>query len=281
LVKETKRSWLGAIVTGADNRVSTSKTVVFAWTLAVVFGLLSLLVAAWLGDHAPWDGQVKRGLQEEYLLLLGGPYAAAVLAKYAATKQADTKPVAPVGAAVAAQLINNDAGDTDLGDFQYVMFNLIALAFFLGDFIGYPAAGFPVLPATLTGLVLISTGGYAAKKLLAQAVPTLTSVLPSAATPGTCIEIFGTNLALPADMSDTGEQLNPTVLVGSFKAPVIAHDLVLGNDRLTVTVPADASPGSAPITAVRADGAVAGGPSGTNALPFQVYAKPNSAAGSS
>jgi hypothetical protein len=41
------------------------------------------VVAIWLGDHEPWDRQVDRGLQEEYLLLLGGPFAAAVLAKYA------------------------------------------------------------------------------------------------------------------------------------------------------------------------------------------------------
>jgi hypothetical protein len=48
LVKEVRRSWLGAIVAGTDHRASTSKTVVFAWTLAVAFGLLSLLLAALL-----------------------------------------------------------------------------------------------------------------------------------------------------------------------------------------------------------------------------------------
>ena len=93
-VRWIRRSPLGAILAGTDNRTSTSKTVVFAWTLAVAFGLLSLVVAVWLGDHEPWDVQVARGLQEEYLLLLGGPYAAAVLAKYATSNQADTKTAA-------------------------------------------------------------------------------------------------------------------------------------------------------------------------------------------
>src|SRR5215208_693404 len=112
-VKQQRRSWLAALVVGKDHRVSTSKTVVFAWTVAVAFGLLSLIIAVWLGDHGPWDAQVKRGLQEEYLLLLGGPFAAAILAKYAAVSQSDTKTAAPVGDANAGQLVNDDSGDTD------------------------------------------------------------------------------------------------------------------------------------------------------------------------
>jgi hypothetical protein len=232
--------------------------------------LLSLLIAAWLGDHGPWDAQVSQGLQEEYLLLLGGPYAAAILAKYAAVNQSETKPDAPVGAANAAQLINNDRGDTDLGDFQYVLFNLIALAFFFGDFLGGLEAGFPVLPAILNGLVLTSTGGYAAKKLIAQTSPALTSVLPAAAAPGAAVEVFGTNLGVPASVSGTGTQLKPTVVIGSMLADVVGHDLVLGNDRLTIKVPAGTAAGPAPISAARADGAAARGPFGTNSLPFEV-----------
>jgi hypothetical protein len=176
--EQQRRSWLAAILIGKDNRTSTSKTVAFAWSLAVAFGLLSLLIAFWLGDDEPWDAQVEAGLQEEYLLLLGGPYAAAILAKYATAGQQDTKTDDRVGNASASQLVNDDRGNTDLGDFQYVLFNVIALAFFLGAFIGDLSEGFPELPAILTGLVLTSAGGYAAKKLVSQAVPTLVSVLP-------------------------------------------------------------------------------------------------------
>lgn len=271
-MRERRRSALGSILAGTDHRTSTSKTVVFAWTLAVAFGLLSLLVAVWLGDHGPWDAEVRRGLQEEYLLLLGGPFAAAVLAKYAATSQAESKPDAPVGEAGAAQLVSNDQGDTDLGDFQYVLFNAIALAFFLGDFIGDLAGGFPVLPPILTGLVLTSTGGYAAKKLLAQAGPTLASVVPAAAAPGASVQVFGTNLAVPASVSATGTQSNATVLIGPHVATVTAHELVVGNDRLTVTVP-KAAPGSTPISATRADGVPARA-SGASALPFEILPPP-------
>lgn len=276
-VKAQRRSALGAMLVGKDHRTSTSKAVVFAWSLAVAFGLLSLLVAVWLGDHGPWDAQVERGLQEEYLLLLGGPFAAAILAKYgAAVSQNETKTDAPVGQANASQLVNDDEGNADLGDFQYVLFNVIALAFFLGDFIGDLASGFPILPALLTGLVLTSTGGYAAKKLLSQAGPTLTSVLPAAAQPGAEVQVFGTNLTVPAGVSGTGEQIEASVIVGSISATVTAHDLVFGNDRLTVKVPIvdeGAKAGSAPISAARADGVAARGPSGVNALPFEILPK--------
>jgi hypothetical protein len=277
--RERRRSALGAILVGKDHRTSTSKTVVFAWTIAVAFGLLSLLVAVWLGDHDPWDAQVDRGLQEEYLLLLGGPFAAAILAKYAATTQDDAKTDAPVGNANASQLVNDDEGNADLGDFQYVLFNLIALAFFFGDFIGDLSDGFPALPAILTGLILTSTGGYAAKKLIAQAGPTMATVTPSSAAPDSDIQIFGANLDVPASVSATAQRLDPTVLMGSQRATVKTHDLVLGNNRLTVTVPNDAKTGPAPISIVRADGVAARGPAGLNLLPFEVAPVPIDAMG--
>jgi hypothetical protein len=268
--KKVRRSALGAILSGVDNRASTSKTVVFAWTIAVAFGLLALVVAIWLGDHAPWDLQVNRGLQEEYLLLLGGPFAAAILAKYATSSQQDTKTSGPVGGAAPTQLVTNDDGDTDLGDFQYMLFNVIGLTFFFGDFIGDLGNGFPDLPPILTGLMLTSTGGYAAKKLLQQAAPTLISVIPGSAVKGASIQVFGTNLEVPASAAAGSQDLNPTVLVGSKNATITAHDLVLGNDRLTITVPAGAGTGPAAISVARADGVQAKDARGVSVLPFEV-----------
>jgi hypothetical protein len=268
--KPQRRSWLGAILAGRDNRTSTSKTVAFAWTMALAFELLALIIAFRLGDRAPWDLQNQRGLQEEYLILLGGPFAAAILAKYATTGQSDSKTDAAVGSANASQLVNDDAGNTDLGDFQYVLFNVIGLAFFFATVIGHLARGFPHLPPILTGLMLTSVGGYGAKKLLAQAAPTLSSVIPPAAYAGDTIQIFGTNLLVPASASDAGAAEKATVHVGPLEATVTAHDLVLGNDRLTVEVPQKSKPGSAPISVARADGVAAGGPAGANLLPFQV-----------
>ena len=270
--KPVRRSALGALISGTDNRISTSKTVAFAWTMAIVFGLLSLVVAVWLGDSAPWDLQVSRGLQDEYLLLLGGPYAAAILAKYATTQQQDSKTAGPVGGAAPTQLVTNDSGDTDLGDFQYVLFNVVGLVFFFGKFIGHLSDALPFLPSVLTGLMLTSAGGYSAKKLLAQAAPSLISVVPSSAAPSASVQIFGGNLEVPATAAPGGHDLHPTVLIGTKTAVVTAHDLVLGNDRLTVTVPADAAPGSAPIAVVRADGVQAKDARGVAIIPFEVLA---------
>ncbi len=269
-MRKVRRSALGAILGGADHRTSTSKTVVLAWTLAVAFGLLSLVVAAVLGDHGPWDLQVDRGLQGEYLIVLGGPFAAAVLARYATATQAETKSDGPVGEAGPAQLLTNDHGDVDLGDFQYVLFNVIGLVFFFGDFIGDLGHGFPDLPLILTGLMLTSTGGYAAKKLLAQATPTLISVLPAAAAPNGSVQIFGMNLDVPAVDSATSQPMIATVLFGPLAAAVTAHDIVLGNNRLTVTVPADAQPGSAPVSVARADGVKARDANGVGVLAFEI-----------
>jgi hypothetical protein len=153
-----------------------------------------------------------------------------------------------------------------------VLFNVIGLMFFFGDFIGHLSKGFPDLPPILTGLVLTSAGGYAAKKLLQQAAPTLISVIPGSAAPGASVQVFGTNLEVPASATADSQDRHPTVLVGSMTATVTAHDLVLGNDRLTITVPAQAPTGPAPISVARADGVQAKDARGVSVLPFDVLA---------
>lgn len=269
-----RRSVLGALIVGKDHRTSTSKTVVFLWTLAVAFALLSLLIAMWLGDDAPWKKQVGVPLQPEYLLLLGGPFAAAILAKAATAGDAESKSAGPVGEASTAQLVSDDDGNAELGDFQYLLFNLIALAFFLGDFIGDLAGGFPQLPELLTGLVLTSSAAYAAKKFIELPAPTLLSVVPASATgTGTAtVQVFGTNLVAAPGAGAGGAPTKPTVLFGSVAGKVTAQDKVLGNDRLTVKIPAGTAAASAPVSVVRADGVIASTASGTNTLPFDVVA---------
>ncbi|MDQ6750439.1 MAG: hypothetical protein M3Z33_06805 [Actinomycetota bacterium] len=272
-VHAVHKSALSAIVVGKDDRTSTSKTVVFAWTLAIAFGLISLVIAKWLGDSTGWDAQVGNGIQEEYLLLLGGPFAAAVLAKRNALTQPGSQGKTPAafGAGNATQLVTDDQGDADLGDFQYVLFNLIALGFFLGDFIGNLDHGFPQLPPLLTGLVLTSAGGYSAKKLIQEARPTLTSVVPAGAVRGAAgIQIYGLNLLIGASVSPTGTVMAPLVSIGGNPATITASDQILGADRLTVTVDPSAAAGAGTITVVRADGVPAVGPAGSDGIPFTI-----------
>jgi hypothetical protein len=268
--REVRRSVLGALVVGMDNRTSTSKAIAAAWTFLIAWGLLSAVVALVLGADLTWPS-----LQEEYLLLLGGPFAAAVLAKYATSKQAESKPDGEVGESSPAQLVTNDSGDADLGDFQYVLFSVIGIAYFLSQFIGKLATGFPDLPPTLTGLMLTSTGGYAAKKLLAQEAPTLISVVPVRAVQGGTADVFGMNLTVPASASDDGKTATPIVRTGDAEAQVTTHAVVLGNDRLTITINDDAPVGSAPITVTRADGVQARDAKGVGILAFEILKKPD------
>ena len=88
------------------------------------------------------------------------------------------------------------------------------------------------------------------------------------------MKVFGTHLIVPGSVSESGEPMEPTVFVGGRRADVTAHDQVLGNDRLTITVPEDAPPGASPISVARADGPAARGPGAANLLPFEVLGRP-------
>lgn len=202
--KAVTRTWLHALVIGADNRLSTSKTTAFAWTYVVAFALIALLVARWLGDDAGWNVLQDKGLQEEYLLALGGPYAAAVLAKYAAVSasKSEGKPAEVPGNAGLGQLFANDAGEADLGDFQYVLFNTIALTWVIVTFVGQLHDGLPNIPPVLAGLALTSTGAYSVKKLLAGVPPTLTHAHPPEALADGDVQVWGKNLVVPSTAAD-------------------------------------------------------------------------------
>jgi hypothetical protein len=90
-----------------------------------------------------------------------------------------------------AQAVTDDTGKADLVDSQYLLFNVIALIYFLGAFFQDPQAGFPSIPTLLFALTSTSTAGYVANKAVASATPMLTSVSPQtvkAASRSTCSE---------------------------------------------------------------------------------------------
>jgi lysophospholipase L1-like esterase len=264
---------LRGLVVGTDNRLSTSKTVVAVWTMAIFYGLLALLIARWLGDSTGWNKLIHHGLQDEYLLLLGGPYAAAVLAKYQASGDS-TKTSAVPGSARPKDLIANDSGNTDLGDFQYVLFNLLTLGWYLSELIPHLHAGMPDMPSLLSGLALTSAGGYAAKKFVGQATPTLTSVVPSVVIRDEhehvpAVAAWGTNLIIPS--ADGKSELPPTVIAGHLTATVTSVQRTVGSDQLSISLP-DNVPNDQPllVSVVRADGLPAAGPGGAGGLTVTV-----------
>ena len=185
----------GAIV-GADKRVSTSKTVVVAWTYSVASALLSIVIAKWMGHGHAYGEQVKHGLQGAYALLIGGPIGAAILAKGIVSNQVDngaSKPAADSG--LPSDLVTNDVGETDLGDLQYVLFNTVALVFFFGELWTNPQLGLPTIPDVLLGLTSVSAVGYVAKKALPSGALKIVKVDPPKAHSSDVVRLYVSGLA--------------------------------------------------------------------------------------
>jgi len=167
-----KKYGVATLIVGIDNRTSTSKLQAFLWTYAVLWALVSLLAGAGVEDFFEVLNEDPR---EEYLLLLGGPFAAAIAAKaittsrdsqQSKTERADNTDLA-VTTRVSSRVVEvvaNDEGGIDLGDFQYAAFTLVALTYFVFAFIQTPADGLPPIPATLLVLTGVSLSAYVAKK---------------------------------------------------------------------------------------------------------------------
>jgi hypothetical protein len=117
-------------------------------------------------------------LGPEYLLLLGGPFAAAALASASTASKAAAKQIQPVQAAkpAAADLVTSTTGDPSLSDAQFLLFNLVALGWFTVALIRAPSQ-LPDLPATLVGLTSVSALGYLGAKVASTNPPVITSVV--------------------------------------------------------------------------------------------------------
>jgi hypothetical protein len=253
---------------GKDGRWSTSKLQPLLWTYAVVFGLGALAAAMALGDPVGWDAQVKRGLQEEYLVLLGGPFAAAILAKFITTTKDEDgsiqKTDAGEGAGAPSDLISDDAGETDLVDTQYLLFNLLALGVFLGTFCFNLHTGFPDLPDLLIGLTSVAGATYVGKKAIERQRPRLKAVVPTKARPNTEVEVWGENLLLGSLTKPPPADWVPKAMIDGISAKVaISPRRRTGADRLQITVP-QVSPGTTEIAVLTPNGTSAG------TLPFEV-----------
>jgi len=175
---------LATAVLGDDGRTSTSKLQAALWTFAIIWALVSLLAGA--GVEAFGKALGGDNLREEYLLLLGGPFAAAIAAKGITTKQTmndeDAKPPKSPGpttlGARATEVVTNDAGGVDIGDMQYAAFTFVTLAYFAWAFIKTPALGLPPIPATLLVLVGVSQATYVGKKGLPLLKSTASTAKP-------------------------------------------------------------------------------------------------------
>lgn len=271
---------LRSLATGRDGRTSTSKVQVLLWTYAVLFVLWTLFFAwliATLGADSDdllalkngFQSFLHDGLDEDYLFLLGFPLGAAVGAKAITTSKVASgtapKTEASPNTATPSQVVQDDQGNTDLGDYQYLLFTLLAIAYFLMQFALNPSRGLPDMPATLVALTSLSAAAYVAKKGLYTDPPVLLSVNPPQAPPGDPVTLYGSQLstpAPPAGNNDRAQSSTATVLFGT--TPGAVSEVDEDGKSLKVEVPRRLKPGPTTIAVTRPPGAT------SEAIPFEV-----------
>ncbi|MDQ3935667.1 MAG: hypothetical protein M3340_13660 [Actinomycetota bacterium] len=244
---------VGGLVIGHDGRVSTSKVQLVMWTYVIAASITSLIAATWVGFDAGFDKLTDPSFDvEDYLVLLGGPFAAAISARAIVGSQvANGERAKPPGDASAAQVLTNDEGRADLVDSQYLLFNLVAVIYFVGAFIQEPQQGLPDIPTVLLVLAGVSAVSYVSNKAIAEGTPQVTGVFPAKGPPDTPVEVFGTAFLYPkqlgsADVTGAADLFHEVrVMIGGYEATQVAGSLSHsrgGDDRLKVLVPTQLAP---------------------------------------
>jgi hypothetical protein len=247
---------------GGDGRLSTSKTMAILWTFTLAYMLLVMgLIAATATHPQSALSALISPTSGLYLVLIGGPFAAAIAAKATVSTGTGTgriqKSYAP--STNPLDIISNDQGNTDLVDSQYTLFNLIALTIVLVIFVRKPGWGAPDIPGFLAGLTGASAAAYVANKAAISNAPTISQVIPSVARIGQQVIAHGTNLHAAA-----AADAKTAVTVGGFQATVVGDAQA---DHVVFTIPAPTAgtyPSKAPVevkvttvagaTAVKPDG---------------------------
>lgn len=202
-----------------------------------------------------WHNFVVNGISGGYLVLLGIPASAAVAAK-AITQSKDDSGTAPKIAAPSAQgntaeksiarvaqIFSADDGTTDIGDFQYVIFNLLTAVYFVAEFVRPSSQGLPALPDTLLGLTSVSAALYVGKKAATRTQPKITGVFPSILRPGAQAVINGSGLTADPTVEPPAAVV-PRVTFNGIESPAVVPDPVAG--ALKATVPPGLVPAGGP-----------------------------------
>lgn len=244
---------LRGILVGEDNRLSTSKLSAFAWTWVIAWAILSLAVADWVGAPSGWTAFVDEGLQDKYLILLGGPFVALVSAKALVQARTESgtqvKAPAPDGQTVTdriSQAFSDDTGQTDLVDSQYLAFGMLTVVIFVVMFLREDLGGLPDLPDLLVGLSSVGATTYVANKFTAtDAPPHIDRVVPNRAVAGDTVVIYGRNLIKASQGGRRGAASGTVeILFGAIAQQAVAvadnadvRSSPSGNDVVTIVVP--------------------------------------------
>lgn len=267
------------LLLGTDGRVSTSKTAVATWTLVLAASLMLLSVLVWFGNLSAekafgddWDA---------YFLLLGGPFASAVLAKgitagkvatgeisktptVAAGKDAQTGLTTDSTTPKASDTVTNDNGEISMPDTQYVVFTLVAIAYFVGAFITNivdyaqhscsrggtgavealagtctPGIGIslPAIPSALLGLTSLAALTYVGSKALEKGGVRVVSVTPAIPLASQPLVVTLVNAGAAATQDNVTFLFAPSTGAPIPRAPALPPQLVGGITTLTVNPP--------------------------------------------
>lgn len=220
---------------GADGRFSTSAFQAWIWTLALTWAIVYFLLygatqLTLLGAEKGQEAMAAftHDLNADYLLLLGGPFAALIVAKQLKQSKVAAEQLQSVPAEQArlTDIVSSDSHRTDLVDTQYLLFNFVALAFFFGVFLADPTQ-LPDIPDSIIMLTSAAALGFVAAKAIQRNVPSIASVVKTVGagspTVGDIIRISGVNLVPPG--GETVEsQLPVRVLFGTVEGtPYLAR----------------------------------------------------------
>jgi hypothetical protein len=273
-----RRGWTKIRLTaGADNRDSTSKTVVLGWTAIVAWVVIATVLLS-KGDKDAF-ATLMVGLGTSYFAVLGGPVLAAFLAKAVTDSKTagDDPSLQKTEAAEPAvgDLVTTDNGGLSVADAQYLILNLCAAAYVIYAFAKHPDVGVPEFPEQLALLAGGSAATYAGTKSWTANSPVISAMSPMKvdSTVGGSVSIRGANLVSPGrviKLTDPGGGAEPRrvasasatkVLVGGWEVP--SDSVRARSDEVVVTsLPRNVlgTPGAYDVTVVTAAGLKATSP---------------------
>jgi hypothetical protein len=228
------------LLVGTDNRVSTSKTTAALWTVIVLYLIATMALIA--GSDRNNYATLIQSISLLYLVFLGGPYAAAVLAKATVTNGVNNQQVqkSQADSPRVADVFSDDDGNTDLVDTQYLLFNLLAAIIVVIQFASAPGSGAPTVPDFLAILTGASAATYVTNKaLISGNPPALTRVAPQSARQGAQVIAYGANFIAQGDTK------RPSVFVNGTQAETSGD---AQQDQVTFRIPAASSLGPATVT---------------------------------
>ncbi len=168
-----KGALLGRFLVGRDNRYSKSKFQIAIWFATVMATYIGILCLRWWAGVPSLVGGVDI---PQNLLLLSGISALSFGTAKGITQRKENNPAAADKTTAAnpsfpSDLVSDDSGQPDLGDFQMVMITLIAVGVYLTQVFSFlhllelkAQVSMPDVDATLLGIFGISHGAYLMKK---------------------------------------------------------------------------------------------------------------------